>query len=298
MPPNAAAVRPPAQGAWGPLTDLAGGKDGKFFKIVPKHVTDLNTKPGFAPITAPTMLDWVIGAVTLRHVWASPNTVWSAIALAMYFLVPYDLAPGSAAASAPLSLAFFWQRFPLWAAATFGYTGFWHVTLYYLGWGERPFVPGRKYNPFKVLHNMGYSLSGVAIWVAFENVFAFLWATGRLPYLTDAAAGASWQGTAHFLAGLALVPVWRDAHFYFAHRLLHYKPLYRQVHSLHHRNQDIEPFAGLCMHPVEHLCALRVRWWWCGGGRLHAAPPRTATRCLSPRARVLQLPPPAPSPPR
>ena len=25
------------------------------------------------------------------------------------------------------------------------------------------------------------------------------------------------------------------------------------VHSLHHRNTDIEPFAGLCMHPVEHL---------------------------------------------
>jgi lathosterol oxidase len=25
------------------------------------------------------------------------------------------------------------------------------------------------------------------------------------------------------------------------------------VHSLHHRNTDIEPFAGLCMHPIEHL---------------------------------------------
>lgn len=28
---------------------------------------------------------------------------------------------------------------------------------------------------------------------------------------------------------------------------------YRFVHSLHHRNTDIEPFAGLCMHPIEHL---------------------------------------------
>jgi hypothetical protein len=25
------------------------------------------------------------------------------------------------------------------------------------------------------------------------------------------------------------------------------------VHSLHHRNTDIEPFSGLCMHPIEHL---------------------------------------------
>jgi hypothetical protein len=29
--------------------------------------------------------------------------------------------------------------------------------------------------------------------------------------------------------------------------------MYYLVHSLHHRNQDIEPFAGLSMHPVEHL---------------------------------------------
>ena len=29
--------------------------------------------------------------------------------------------------------------------------------------------------------------------------------------------------------------------------------MYKYIHSLHHRNTDIEPFAGLCMHPVEHL---------------------------------------------
>jgi hypothetical protein len=93
----------------------------------------------------------------------------------------------------------------------------------------------------------------VAIWTGFDNVFAYLWATGRLPYLSDAAALGSWSGGLRFLAALVGVPLWRDVHFYFAHRLLHFKPLYTQVHSLHHRNTDIEPFAGLCMHPVEHL---------------------------------------------
>ena len=29
--------------------------------------------------------------------------------------------------------------------------------------------------------------------------------------------------------------------------------MFRFVHSLHHRNTDVEPFAGLSMHPVEHL---------------------------------------------
>ena len=70
---------------------------------------------------------------------------------------------------------------PLWCLATFGYTGFWHVTLYFFGMAERPFIQGRKYRVAKVLHNLAYSLSGVAIWVAFENVFAFLWGTSPLP---------------------------------------------------------------------------------------------------------------------
>ena len=47
--------------------------------------------------------------------------------------------------------------------------------------------------------------------------------------------------------GMVAVPVWRGAHFYFAHRFVHIRAIYKYVHSLHHRNGDIEPFAGLCM---------------------------------------------------
>ena len=36
-------------------------------------------------------------------------------------------------------------------------------------------------------------------------------------------------------------------------RFIHIKAMYKYIHSLHHRNTDIEPFAGLSMHPVEHL---------------------------------------------
>ena len=50
-----------------------------------------------------------------------------------------------------------------------------------------------------------------------------------------------------------LVPMYRDFHFYWAHRFIHIRVLYKYVHSLHHRNTDIDPFSGLCMHPVEHL---------------------------------------------
>jgi sterol desaturase/sphingolipid hydroxylase (fatty acid hydroxylase superfamily) len=39
-----------------------------------------------------------------------------------------------------------------------------------------------------------------------------------------------------------------------ASRLIHIRFIYKFVHSLHHRNGDIEPFSGMCMHPVEHMC--------------------------------------------
>ena len=41
-------------------------------------------------------------------------------------------------------------------------------------------------------------------------------------------------------------------------RFVHISALYKYIHSLHHRNTDIEPFSGLCMHPVEHLYYYRV----------------------------------------
>ncbi len=34
----------------------------------------------------------------------------------------------------------------------------------------------------QIVHNIFWGVSGIAIWVGFENVFAYLWATGRLAY--------------------------------------------------------------------------------------------------------------------
>jgi sterol desaturase/sphingolipid hydroxylase (fatty acid hydroxylase superfamily) len=49
------------------------------------------------------------------------------------------------------------------------------------------------------------------------------------------------------------LPFWSDFHFYLIHRLIHWPPFYRRVHSLHHNNVNPGPFSGLSMHPVEHV---------------------------------------------
>jgi sterol desaturase/sphingolipid hydroxylase (fatty acid hydroxylase superfamily) len=171
----------------------------------------------------------------------------------MYFYAPYDLSPNSAAALAPISYEFMIARTPLWLTTTLGYFGFWHAALYFYNLANRPFIKNRTYNIDKVAHNIFWTSSGIVIWTAVENVYCYLWASGRLPYISDTTSFGSLTGLTYFALTAAAIPVWRSVHFYFAHRFLHFSPLYKQVHSLHHRNTDPEPFSGLCMHPVEHL---------------------------------------------
>jgi sterol desaturase/sphingolipid hydroxylase (fatty acid hydroxylase superfamily) len=220
---------------------------------------------GMTDLPKPTLLSWIRNAPFVLI--TTPNFVWALMSLGLYVFAPYNLEPNSTASIAPISLAFFLERFPLWFGITFGYFSFWHITLYKLNMAKRPFIANRTYNLDKVLHNIFWTTSGIAIWTVFENVFAYLWATNRLPYISDTTSISEAWGFMAFVGVLMGIPLWRSIHFYFAHRFLHYTDLYKQVHSLHHRNTDVEPFSGLCMHPVEHLyyfaCTLPSLVFYC-----------------------------------
>lgn len=237
---------------------------GKYFGEPPLYV-DKTRSAGMTDLPRPTLQSWLSNSPFILV--TSPNFIWAVISLSLYTMVPYNLGADSSAAIAPISSAFFLERFPLWFGMTFGYFSFWHVTLYFMNMANRPFIANRAYSIDKVAHNAFWTTSGIAIWTVFENIFAYLWATGRLPYISNTNSISTFWGACAFIAALMGIPIWRSFHFYFAHRFLHYTPLYKQVHSLHHRNTDIEPFSGLCMHPVEHLyyfsCVLPSLIFYC-----------------------------------
>ncbi len=100
----------------------------------------------------------------------------------------------------------------------------------------------------QVLDNMFWTLvSGVAIWTAYEVVYFWASANSFVPALT-LAGNPVW-----FVLMFLLIPVWSSLHFYFIHRLLHWPPLFRLAHALHHRNVNIGPWSGISMHPIEHI---------------------------------------------
>lgn len=100
----------------------------------------------------------------------------------------------------------------------------------------------------QVWDNMFWSLaSGVTVWTVYEAVYMWAYANGYIPGLSFS------EHPVWFVLQFVAIPVWSAFHFYWVHRWLHWKPLYRLAHSLHHRNVNVGPWSGLSMHPVEHL---------------------------------------------
>ncbi len=120
--------------------------------------------------------------------------------------------------------------------------------------GSRPFTLNSQ-----LLDNMVWTLgSGVAVWTAYEVLMLWAIANGHAPILP-------WAGNpVWFVALVFLTPMWISFHFYWVHRWLHWPPLYRLAHSLHHRNTNVGPWSGLSMHPLEHLIffsSVLVHWF-------------------------------------
>ncbi len=118
----------------------------------------------------------------------------------------------------------------------------------------RPFATDSRRFRFRdqVKDNMFHTLFwGVFVITAYEVITYWAFANGYLGFIDLGASPVLFWGW--FVALLLLAPVIHAIHFYFGHRLLHAKYLYRSVHALHHNNVDVGPWSGLSMHPVEHI---------------------------------------------
>ena len=89
--------------------------------------------------------------------------------------------------------------------------------------------------------------SGVTIWSAYEAVTLWAYSNAIIPYVSWA------KHPVYCVFMMVFILLLRQAHFYWTHRLTHWKPLYKAAHYLHHKNVNIGPWSGLSMHPIEHL---------------------------------------------
>ncbi len=109
-----------------------------------------------------------------------------------------------------------------------------------------------------LFHNQVYdnvfrsNVFSLPLWTFWEVMYWWAAANGLVPTVTFE------QNPVWFVSLFFLIPLWRAVHFYCIHRLIHWGPLMRHVHSVHHKNPNPGPWTGLSMHPLEGFLYLSV----------------------------------------
>ena len=221
--------------------------------------TGKHDAPPATPIVAAPVFVWPPRPLAmLKFFVAMPgyflplNSLYMGLAVVTWFLLTPELAAMK---------TFQWD----WIAVVYGRNlglvflvfGGLHLRFYTLKAQGRSFMLNRRepvaeHRRFlfgnQVRENMFWTAgSAVVVWSAYEVVTLWAFANGYIPML-------SWEAhPIYFVVLFCAIPMIRDAHFYFVHRLLHYPMFYKRFHALHHKNVDIGPWSGMSMHPVEHV---------------------------------------------
>ena len=189
---------------------------------------------------------------------------WNAFHLATALLWVLVLIP-TWESLATLSLGNYVYLYALNAAGLFLFLGSFELIYYVKRKQEHRF----KYNPnfpsehpsavfwFKsqnIDNFLRTFLSTVPLWTVVELVL--LWA-----YANTWAVWLPW--TTHWLwlsVVILIAPAIHEIYFFFLHRAIHWGPLYKHIHSVHHHSQNPSPWSSLSMHPGEGFPYMAEAW--------------------------------------
>lgn len=76
---------------------------------------------------------------------------------------------------------------------------------------------------------------------------------GRMAGMMRVYSDVSTHGWAYFFASIGLLIVLQDAYFYFTHRAMHHRLLFRVMHQTHHLSRHTSPFSAYAFSPLEAL---------------------------------------------
>ncbi|HEY7610671.1 MAG TPA: sterol desaturase family protein [Alphaproteobacteria bacterium] len=92
-----------------------------------------------------------------------------------------------------------------------------------------------------------FSLASLAVFAVIGVGLTFAALAGWTRLYIDFGA----YGWFYWLASIAALLVLHDAYFYWTHRLMHHRLLFKQFHRLHHRSHNPSPWAAYAFAPPE-----------------------------------------------
>lgn len=105
-----------------------------------------------------------------------------------------------------------------------------------------------------VFREIAYSISTLFILGAI--ICFVVWANKK--HLTLMYSPIDKYGYPYYFFSIILMLVVHDAYFYWTHRLLHWKPLFKRVHKIHHLSTNPTPFAAYAFHPIEAVVEMGI----------------------------------------
>jgi len=105
-----------------------------------------------------------------------------------------------------------------------------------------------------ILREISYSMISVLI---FGAIIFFTIVAGKNGY-TRVYQHIDQHGYFYFFFSIILMIFLHDAYFYWTHRLMHWKPLFRIAHKTHHLSINPTPFAAYAFHPIEAVIEVGI----------------------------------------
>ncbi|SDI57786.1 sterol desaturase family protein [Mucilaginibacter sp. P25] len=75
--------------------------------------------------------------------------------------------------------------------------------------------------------------------------------TGIYPNISD-------KGYPYYFLSIGLMILMHDTYFYWTHRVMHWKPLFKLMHKTHHLSTNPTPFAAYAFHPLEAVVEIGI----------------------------------------
>jgi len=115
------------------------------------------------------------------------------------------------------------------------------------GFSERRRIQARRAGPADVRREVGYSLLTTGVYALVALFTVQLERMGYIRHYDDVSTYPLW----YTAVSLPWVLILHDTYFYWVHRLMHWKPLFRWFHLVHHRSHTPTTWAAYAFAPGE-----------------------------------------------
>ena len=115
-------------------------------------------------------------------------------------------------------------------------------------WSEKMKIQLGGRRPIKPKIELMWSVSTILVNGLWGMAMLYFYKLGWFQVYTEISGVG---GYLYYAASLMLGMIFHDAYFYWAHRAMHTKRLYKHVHEIHHKSINPTALAAYCFHPLE-----------------------------------------------